>query len=147
MRLTRSHTLLAVRPSASAASPPDWSRWVVKSAAVTSPEPLHLIGRCSVRTIQAPSPWTASISIVSAGRSGWRTEVTSTVDGPIARAASTAASVDSRSAGSVPVRNPSSNWFGVIRSALGTTRSRSSTGMSGWTKQPLLALPMTGSHA
>ena len=73
--------------------------------------------------------------------------MTRTVRGPIARAASTEASVDFRSAGSVPVRYPSSNWFGVMMSATGTTRSRRRSGIAGATKQPDLALPMTGSHA
>ena len=116
-------------------------------AAVTSPEPFALSGSCGVRTIHAPSSWTASISMVSAGRSGRSTLVTSTVEGPIARAASTEASVESRSSGSVSVRKPSSNWLGVIRSARGTTFSRSRTGIAGCTKQPDVALPITGSHA
>ena len=47
----------------------------------------------------------------------------------------------------MPVRKPSSNWFGVMMSAAGTTRSRRSTGIAGATKQPDFALPMTGSHA
>ena len=54
--------------------------------------------------------------------------------------------MSSRVSGSVPVRKPSSNWFGVITSAAGTTRSRSSSGIAGFTKQPDLALPMTGSQ-
>ena len=52
----------------------------------------------------------------------------------------------SRVVGSVPVRKPSSNWLGVMMSAAGTTRSRSSTGMAGSTKQPDFALPITGSQ-
>ena len=67
--------------------------------------------------------------------------------GPMARASSTEARVESRSPGSVSVRKPSSNWFGVMRSAFGTTFSRRSTGIAGWTKQPEVALPMTGSQA
>ncbi len=90
---------------------------------------------------------TTSISIVPSSRSGRSTLVTSTVEGPIARARSADASVSSTLAGSVPVRKPSSNWFGLMMSAIGTTLSRSSTGISGATKQPDLALPMTGSHA
>ncbi len=49
--------------------------------------------------------------------------------------------------GSVPVRKPSSNWFGVMMSAAGTTRSRRRIGMAGATKHPDLAFPITGSHA
>ena len=86
----------------------------MKSAAVTSPEPLAFIGSCGVCTIHAPSPCTASISMVPSGRSGRSTLVTSTVPGPIARASSTESSVESRSPGSVSVRKPSSNWLGVI---------------------------------
>ena len=44
------------------------------------------------------------------------------------------------------VRNPSSNWLGVMRSAFGTTRSRMIGGIAGSTKQPDVALPITGSH-
>ena len=55
-------------------------------------------------------------------------------------------SVSSSVRGSVPVRKPSSNWLGVMMSACGTTRSRSSTGIAGATKHPDFALPMTGSH-
>ena len=118
----------------------------MKRAEVRSPEPFAVIGSRGVRTTQAPLPVTASISIVSSGRSGRSTEVTSTVDGPIAIAASAEASVDSRLSGCVPVRNPSSNWFGVMMSACGTTCSRMIGGIAGSTKQPLVALPITGSQ-
>ena len=60
------YTEEAVRASASAAEPVS-CRCAVKRAAVTSPEPLAFIGRRGVCTIQAPSPVTASISMVSAG--------------------------------------------------------------------------------
>ena len=76
----------------------------VNSAAVTSPEPLAFSGRRGVATSQAPAGVTASISKVSGSASGRSTLVTSTLLGPIARAASTEASVLSRSVGSVPVR-------------------------------------------
>ena len=108
----------AVDASASAAEPVSF-RCAVKSAAVRSPEPLAFIGSRGVRTAQAPASVTASSSMVSSGRSGRRNEVTSTVDGPSARAASAESSVEARSSGSVSVRNPSSNWLGVIRSATG----------------------------
>ena len=85
--------------------------------------------------------------MVPSGRSGRITEVTSTVRGPIAWAMSTEMSVSSRVCGSVSVRKPSSNWLGVMRSACGTTFSRSSTGIDSWTKQPEASLPMTGSQA
>ena len=80
------------------------SRWAVNSAAVTSPEPFAFIGSSGVCTIQAVSPCTASISTVSSGASGRNTLVTSTVEGPMVRAASTDAIVSSRVCGSVSVR-------------------------------------------
>ena len=46
----------------------------------------------------------------------------------------------------MPVRKPSSNWLGVMRSATGTTRSRMIGGMAGSTKQPDVAFPITGSQ-
>ncbi len=111
-----------------------------------SPEPFAFIGSRGVRTLQAPSPVTASISMVSSGRSGRRNDVTSTVDGPSARAASADSRVEARSSGSVSVRKPSSNWLGVMMSATGTTCSRMIGGIAGSTKQPLVALPITGSQ-
>ena len=60
--------------------------------------------------------------------------------------ASTACRVEASVVASHPARVPSSNWFGVTRSAAGTTRSRSSAGMAGLTKQPDRALPITGSQ-
>ena len=74
------------------------------------------------------------------------TDVTRIVEGPIARARSADASVSSRESGDVSVRNPSSNWLGVMMSAFGTTRSRMIGGIAGSTKQPDVALPITGSH-
>ena len=72
--------------------------------------------------------------------------MTRIVDGPIARARSALASTSSSECGSVSVRKPSSNWLGVSTSATGTTCDRMTGGISGFTKQPDLALPMTGSH-
>ena len=50
--------------------PPVASSGPVNSAAVTSPEPFAFIGSSGVCTIQAPSPCTASISIVPVGGVG-----------------------------------------------------------------------------
>ena len=68
------------------------------------------------------------------------------MDGPIAIATSAEASVDSHVSGDVSVRKPSSNWFGVMTSACGTTCSRMIGGIAGSTKQPLVAFPITGSQ-
>ncbi len=122
-------------------------RWAVNSAAVTSPEPFAFIGSSGVCTIQAPSSVTASISI-GVGRS---VVVLHAGDqhgraGPSPAPASAEARISSSVCGSVPVRKPSSNWLGVMMSAVGTTGSRRNAGMSGCTKQPLPALPITGSQ-
>ena len=44
------------------------------------------------------------------------------------------------------VMKPSSNWLGVSTSATGITVERYFGGIAGFTKQPEVALPMTGSQ-
>ena len=93
---------------------------------------------------------TASISITSSGAPERITEVTSTVEGPSARtssaAARTSSSAEAPLSASLSVMKPSSNWLGVSTSATGITVERYFGGIAGFTKQPDVALPMTGSQ-
>ena len=76
--------------------------------------------------------------------------MTSTVAGPRARSSSAAARMSARGeeplSASLSVMKPSSNWLGVSTSATGMTVERYFGGMAGLTKQPEVALPMTGSQ-
>ena len=94
-----------------------------------SPAPVKVRGSSGVVTCQAPSPETATMSMVPGAASVCTTLVTSTISGPRARAASAAASTSGSVEVASPVSSSSSNWFGVMICAAGTTRSRISSGM------------------
>ena len=107
---------------------------------------MNVRGSSGVVTDQAPSPVTAIMSMVPSAAASCTTEVTSTVSGPSARAASAASSTSATVAVDRPVRYSSSNWFGVMICAAGTTVSRISSGMPGRTKNPRPTSPITGSQ-
>ena len=122
------------------------SRWARKTAAVTSPQPLGVIGSSGVRQDHAPSSETATTSTEPSGVSSVSTLVTSTVAGPRERTSSTASSTSDTVRVSRPARKSSSKWLGVITSAAGTTWSRIISGMPGRTNMPRPTSPITGSQ-
>ena len=114
---------------------------------MASPAPFTLSPSFGVRTRQKPEPSAASMSMASSGVSAVTIEVSRTTEGPARLSAATAALASVSVATGRPVRNSSSNWFGVTRSAMGTALSRMNSGMPGRTKTPRPTSPITGSQA